>query len=167
MAKPIYTLGLSKIEVGDIAEDGDMGTNLAALGYTAEDSCTFEQDDPSDTEFYAEEVDDPVVIISKNGKINMGFDIMNPSLEVLKDLFGGTIDTAAGTWSAPDKILSIEKSVKITPDQGFIYKIPRMKLTPKIVGGFSKTGMGKITIKGVVLQPSKANVSKLTFEEKK
>lgn len=159
--KPIITLGMSKIEVGNIAEDGDMGTSLEQLGYTLEESCTFEQDDPTDTEFYAEEVDDPIVVISKAGKINLSFDLMDPSVEVLQSLFGGTIDAEEGSWSAPAAIQSVEKSVKITPNQGFIHAMPRVKLTPKIVGGFTKTGMGKITIKGVVLQPKKEGVSKL------
>ena len=33
-AKKTYTIGLSKIEVGAIAEDGGMGKTLDVLGYT-------------------------------------------------------------------------------------------------------------------------------------
>lgn len=163
-SEKIYTLGLSEILFGEIAEDGGMGTSLAAIGYTKEDSCTFEQDDPEDTEFMAEEVEDPVYILSKAGKINFAFELMNPSLDVIKDLFGG--DIADGKWNAPDKLVNCEKSVKLVSDQGYDFEIPRMKLTPKIVGGFSKTGMMTISIKGVVMQPTKSGVSKLSIGTK-
>lgn len=36
-AKKTYTIGLSKIEVGAIAEDGGMGETLDVLGYTYQD----------------------------------------------------------------------------------------------------------------------------------
>ena len=45
-AKKTYTIGLSKIEVGAIAEDGGMGETLDVLGYTYQDTCTMTQEDP-------------------------------------------------------------------------------------------------------------------------
>lgn len=68
MAKKVYTIGLAKIEVGDMAAGGDMGTSLASLGYTYQDTCRMTQEDPETTDHYAEEVDDPVVSISRGGK---------------------------------------------------------------------------------------------------
>lgn len=44
-AKKTYTIGLSKIEVGAIAEDGGMGETLDVLGYTYQDTCTMTQED--------------------------------------------------------------------------------------------------------------------------
>lgn len=67
-AKKTYTIGLSKIEVGAIAEDGGMGETLDVLGYTYQDTCTMTQEDPETTDHYAEEVDDPVISISRGGK---------------------------------------------------------------------------------------------------
>ena len=58
-AKKTYTIGLSKIEVGAIAEDGGMTRYLRVLGYTYQDPCTMTQEDPETTDHYAEEVDDP------------------------------------------------------------------------------------------------------------
>ena len=88
-AKKTYTIGLSKIEVGAIAEDGGMGETLDVLGYTYQDTCTMTQEDPETTDHYAEEVDDPVISISRGGKTNFNFSIMNPSVTVLADLLGG------------------------------------------------------------------------------
>lgn len=162
MGKSIYTLGLAKVEVGAIGEDGAMGSTLAALGYTYQDTCKMTQDDPETTEHYAEEVDDPVISISRGGKTNFAFSIMNPSVTVLADLLGGTADEANGTWTAPDRLPEVEKSVRITPEQGLKFEIPRMKLVSKINGDFSKKGILLIEVSGTVMQPTKTGVAKMT-----
>ena len=120
------------------------------------------QEDPETTDHYAEEVDDPVVSISRGGKTNFAFSIMNPSVTVLADLLGGTADESNGKWEAPDKIPVVEKSVRITPEQGLKFEIPRMKLVSKINGDFSKKGILLIEVAGTVMQPTKAGVKKMT-----
>lgn len=166
-AKKTYTIGLSKIEVGAIAENGGMGETLAVLGYTYQDTCTMTQEDPETTDHYAEEVDDPVVSISRGGKTNFNFSIMNPSVTVLADLLGGTGTAGNGSdtqdkWEAPDKIPVVEKSVRITPEQGLKFEIPRMKLVSKINATFSKSGILLIEVAGTVLQPTKTGTKKMT-----
>jgi hypothetical protein len=103
----VYTLGLASIEMGAVGSDGGMGTSLAQLGYTNKDSCSFTQEDPETEEFYAEEVDDPVVSISRAGKKTFNFSVMNPDVEVLTALLGGTSSGTgdAAVWSAPDTII--------------------------------------------------------------
>lgn len=167
MAKSIFTLGLSLIEVGAVGQEGDMGTTLASLGYTYQDTCKMTQEEPETTDHYAEEVDDPVVSISRGGKTNFAFSIMNPSVKVLEDLLGGTGTEGNGTtthdkWEAPDKIPVVEKSVRITPEQGLKFEIPRMKLLSKINAEFSKKGILLIEVAGTVMQPSKTGVKKMT-----
>jgi hypothetical protein len=164
MAKKVYTLGLSSIEVGAMAADGGMGTSLAALGYTNQDSCNMTQEDPTTSDFYAEEVDDPVVSISRAGKTTFNFSLMNPSVVVLAEILGGTSDTTEGSekWNAPDVLPTVEKSVRITPQQGLMFEVPRMKLTAKINGAFSKSGIFLIDIVGTVMQPTKTGLAKMT-----
>lgn len=166
MSKQIYTIGLSKIEVGDIGADGAMGTTLATLGYTYQDTCKMTQEDPETTDHYAEEVDDPVVSISRGGKTNFAFSIMNPSVMVMADLLGGKATEGSGAtkdkWEAPDKIPTVEKSVRITPEQGLKFEIPRMKLVSKINAEFSKKGILLIEVAGQVMQPTKAGTPKMT-----
>ena len=48
-AKKTYTIGLSKIEVGAIAEDGGMGETLDVLGYTYQDTCRKTRKQPTTT----------------------------------------------------------------------------------------------------------------------
>ena len=165
-AKKTYTIGLSKIEVGAIAEDRGMGETLDVLGYTYQDTCTMTQEDPETTDHYAEEVDDPVISISRGGKTNFNFSIMNPSVTVLADLLGGVGTPGTGStpdkWEAPDKIPVVEKSVRITPEQGLKFEIPRMKLVSKINATFSKSGILLIEVAGTVLQPTKTGTKKIT-----
>lgn len=167
MAKKVYTLGLSKIEIGAIANDGGMGTTLSQLGYTYQDTCTMTQEDPETNEFYAEEEDDPVVAISKAGKISFAFSLMNPSPEAMVELMGGTASKSStsasenDTWEAPNSTVQIEKSVKITPLQGYTISVPRMKITAKINAEFQKSGIFLVEVSGTILTPTKADTPKL------
>lgn len=87
----LVTLGLSKIlgKVGEPTALNFTETGYTAFGLTYEDTCKMSQEDPEVTEFYAEEEDDPVETVEKQGKITFSFSIMNPDLPVLKRLFGG------------------------------------------------------------------------------
>jgi hypothetical protein len=160
----MYTIGLSSIQIGDIAADGGMGTDLAALGLTYQDTCKFTQEDPETTDLYAEEVDDPVFSISRGGKTTFAFSIMNPELTTLQSLLGGTVTGTGDSakWNAPDTIPMIEKSVKITPQQGLAFEIPRLKIVAKINSEFSKKGLLLIEVAGTVLQPTKSGAKKYT-----
>lgn len=156
-----FTLGLSKIEIGDIATDGGMGSTLAEMGYTREGSCSLTQEDPEITDYFAEEVDTPVITIAKEGKFTFAWSIMNPSVSVLADLMGGTATAETDTWEAPSGAVTIEKSVKITPKQGFIFDIPRMSIVAKWNAPLSKTDIVAIECTGTVLEPTKSGVAKL------
>jgi hypothetical protein len=166
MAEKIYTLGLEKIEMGEVGTDGGMGTTLAQIGYTYEDTCTLTTEDPTDTEFYVEELDDPVAVISKQGKTTFSFSLANPSADTLKELMGGTVNSSTGAWEAPTKLPTIEKSVKITPTQGFVITVPRMKIVAKFNANFSKTNMTLVEVTGTVLTPTKDGEPKMTATPK-
>lgn len=162
MAKT-YTLGLSSIEMGDMAPDGDMGTTLEVVGQTLTDSCSMTQEDPAVTEFTCEELDDPVISIERAGKTTFNFSVMNPDPTVLQKLLGGEVTGTGNSavWGAPDVIPVIEKSVKITPKQGLQFSIPRMKISAKINGQFSRSNIFVIEVIGTVLAPTKAGVKKM------
>jgi len=157
----LVTLGLSKIlgKVGE-PESGDFSeTGYTVFGLTYEDTCTMSQDDPETTEFYAEEEDDPVEITEKQGKITFAFSIMNPELETLQRLFGGTI--ASNIYAYPDTVSTVEESVIILPRKGLKFQVPRMKLTSKINGEFSKKGLLLIEVTGTVLKPTTSGLKKM------
>ncbi|OZI09582.1 hypothetical protein BWI93_03095 [Siphonobacter sp. BAB-5385] len=155
----VVTLGLASIEVGAVAADGGPGTTLTSLGYTFEDSCTMTQDDPEVNEFFAEEVEDPIVRKMKKGRTTFAWQLMDPDAETLQKIFGGTVSSGTPkTWSAPDVTPSIEQTVKITPHEGLVITIPRGSLVAKVNAQFSRKGMFLVDISVVPLKPKKAGV---------
>lgn len=152
----IITLGLSKIEFGDVDTGGGMGTTLAALGYTFEDTCKMSQDDPTVTDFRAEEVDDPIESITTKGKVNFTFSLMNPGLDALVALLGGAKTGTAPDeqWEAPSQATQIEQSVKITPQKGLVFEIARGKVQGKLNGEFSKSGLMMVDVTVTPLIPT-------------
>lgn len=71
----LVTLGLSKIlgKQGEPTKLEFVETDYKVFGLTYEDTCKMSQEDPETTEFYAEEEDDPVETIEKQGKITFTF----------------------------------------------------------------------------------------------
>ncbi|MCF0190188.1 MAG: hypothetical protein HUJ96_02880 [Marinilabiliaceae bacterium] len=161
LSKPLYMFGLSKIEIGDIAEDGGMGTNLSQLCLCTEDSCVLSQEDNNVTEIYAEEVDDPVVVINKFGKMTLAFSGMDFDPETLVKFMGGTVSEDGKTWNAPNTVPTIEKSIKITPKQGVAVSIPRASITAKINAELKKTSLSQFDVVATILNPSKVGEAKL------
>lgn len=156
-----YTIGCAEIAIGAIAEDGGMGATLASLGYTYQDTAKLSTEDPEVQDYYAEEVDDPVAEITKAGKTVFTWSLMNPDVEALAAVLGGTADAANNTWDAPDDVPSIEKSLRVKPKQGLTFEMPRVKIRAKINGDFSKKGILLVEITATVLQPTKENTKKM------
>lgn len=147
----VFTMGVSQILFGIPAADGGMSTDLHTVGYTNQDSCTVTQDDPEVTEFYSEEVDDPVITKSKKGKTSLAMSIMDPSVDVLKMFLGGSI--ADGTWQDGEVYENIELSVRIIPDQGYIIDAPRVKIDAKLNGELNNSSLMTLDIAGIFLKP--------------
>ena len=156
----LVTIGLAKIEIGAIAGDGDMGTSLAVVGYTAEGGATWNTEDPTETEIKVEEVDTPIYISTEPGKSTLTFSLASPDLDQCAAVFGGTVSGSgtAKTWDYPDAVVVLEKSVKITPKVGLVFKIPRASLSAKFSGSFARADTLKIEIVLTVLQPTKSGV---------
>ena len=157
----LVTLGLSKIlgKQGEPTKLDFVETDYKVFGLTYEDSCKMSQEDPETTEFYAEEEADPVETIEKQGKNSFTFSIMNPDLDTLKRLYGGEV--VSDVWSYPDVVNSVEESVIIIPRKGLKFQVPRMKLTSKINGEFSKKGLLLIEVTGTVMNPATTGLKKM------
>ena len=159
MAGGLITVGLAKIEVGAIAVDGGMGTTLAPLGLTEEGSFSINQDDPTETEFAVEELETPIHIQTKAGKIALNFTISDPNEDTLVAVFGGT-KTGTGSsavYEWPMTPVSIEKSIKVTPQQGAGLNIPRAKITAKFASELGRGALLRVEVTGTILQPTKAD----------
>lgn len=160
-----FTMGVSKILFGAIAQDGGMGSTLVAAGYTNQDSCSITMDDPDITEFYAEEVDVPVITKSKKGKVTVNLSIMNPDINTLAQFLGGTADTTNMTWANGTTYENIELSCRIVPDQGFVFDFPRLKIDAKFSGELNNSSLLTLDITGTVLQPTKDGEPNMLLRE--
>lgn len=165
-----YVYGLVTIKLGDVANDGTMGTALTAIGDTVKDSCIFNETEATKTEFFIEESDDPVdSFTSQKGIETISWSTYNCSAQNLQRLFGGTV-TGAGTvgdpykWQPSDNQPEIEQSIEITDRKGNKLQVVRAKLTPKKAISFQATRLGQIDIVATILAPE-ADVRKYTFTQ--
>lgn len=96
MAK--YKLGLVSMRMGDIAGDGGMGTDLAAIGDTVAGTAKMSTTAAQTTDFKIEESDSPILSIkSEADKIDITWSTYNNSADTLVKMFGGTkVAGAAG-----------------------------------------------------------------------
>lgn len=163
-----YTLGLTKIEFADQLGDGSTGTSWSTLGQTLEGTCVMATDDPEITEFYVEESDTAVVTSSKEGKTTLKFSIADPDPDTLVSLLRGTVTGVAPSrvWNAPATLVAVEKSIKVTPKQGFsAFTMPRMSVLAKTNATFGKKNLFVLEVTATLLTPTKANLSKMLIAE--
>jgi hypothetical protein len=163
-----YTLGLTTIQFSAIASDGGVGTSFSTLGQTYENTCVLATDDPETTEFFIEESDTPVVSSSKEGKTTLKFSVADPDIDTLTELLGGTVTGVSPNrvWKAPATLPTVERSIKLTPKQGFAnFTIARASISAKMNSTFSKKNLFLIEVTATVLTPTKALEAKLTIAE--
>ena len=153
------TIGLTSIKVGSIASDGGMSTSLAILGVTEEGSATFTKEADEVKEFFCEESDDPIEIVSKKGKTIVEWSIVDFTPATLEKVLGGTVDVSVPlvpVWKAPDVSAQIEKSIEIVTKKGVKIEIPRALINASVDLSLGKDKLGAIKIKATVLTPTKA-----------
>lgn len=157
----VVTLGLSKI-LGKQSEPTTANfteTGYTPYGLTYQDTAKMSQEDGEETEFYAEEEDDPIETIEKAGKTTFTFSVMNPDLTTLKRLFGGEI--ATNIWAYPDVAATVEESLIILPRKGLKFQVPRAKIKAKFNGEFSKKGLLLLEVTATVMKPNTSGLKKL------
>lgn len=163
VASKTFTMGISEIKLGDIAQDGGMGQILAALGLTEEDSCEITFGEISEEDVNVEELDDPFEILKTAGKTTFAFNIVNPTVEGMALVMGGTgtaVDGGADTYEAPISLPTIEKSLQITPRKGFKFEAPRCSINATLTGGYGRKKKLMLRVAGTVLAPTKVNTGK-------
>jgi len=150
------SLGLAKVEYGEVDAGGGMQTTLTQMGYTLLDSFELTTDEPDVTELNVEEIDSPIDLSGKFGKIVYEWDIANPNVSEMAATGGGTADTTNNEWAAPDAWSPIEKAFVFTPKKGFIHKIPRGSLIAYPKGGFKQSDPQVWHMKVTVLKNTSA-----------
>lgn len=157
----VITLGLSKIlgKTGEPTTADFTETGYTPYGLTYQDTAKMSQEDGEETEFYSEENDDPEEIITKAGKTIFSFSVMNPDLDTLARLFGGTV--ASNIYAFPDATANIEESLLVIPRKGLKFQVPRAKIKAKFNGEFSKKWLLLLECTATVLKPTTSGMKKL------
>lgn len=154
-------LGVSSIQIGAIAADGDVSTTFAALGVTYKDTAEITQAQDADTEHICEEFDDAFAVVPGVKKTTIKWSITDATPATLAVILGGTATGVAPTdsWTGPATSSIIEKSVKITPSSGKVITLPRVSLKATIDYKLQRAGIFKVNIEGRVMTPTKAGVA--------
>lgn len=133
-----YKIGLDNILMGDIAEDGGMGTSLAPIGDTVIDSAKLETAEGTLTDFNIEESSQPVYSIKADGKTTISWSTYNNDVDNLVRLFGGT--KVAGSAGAIDTLGTLTAGSGYTTDGTYT--------DVSLSGGTGSGAKGTITVVG-------------------
>jgi hypothetical protein len=166
MATAKARIGLKKVEIGDVAGDGGMGTALTEVGATVSDTCLFSTGDPNETDFSIEESTIPFHTETTPGKIVLTWSSYNVEPASLVPVMGGSVTTDASgnsVYSAPNEQTSVEKSVKCTMKDNTVLAVPRGKLFAKLQYNFQRTKLAQVDFTYTVLIPTKANTAPYTI----
>jgi hypothetical protein len=163
MAK--YSVGCSKIEMGNIAVDGGIGTSLTDIGEIYQGTAQVNGAAPAVTDHFSEQSDDPIVSVAVKGKTTVKFTIVDVTPANLVLFLGGTASgtTPAFKWAAPSVAPAIEQSLKITTKQGYVIAIPRARISANINWMLGKTDLAKVEVEATVMTPTKANTESISL----
>lgn len=168
MAEVKIGWALEKIEIGDIAADGGMGTTLTEFGYTELDSLSFVEDEGTEQDFRIEEEDIEIWIAQTvDGAKNLSWrtnDITPEHIALVKGgTAGGDGTTTPLTYAFPTTETFPEQSVKITLRTGQFIDIPRVRLKARFDWQIGKGAIAACAIMGRILKPTKADTPPLTI----
>lgn len=151
----IRAYGLEYIKIGDPVAGG-MGTTLAALGVTYENTAELVQDDDEVTDIMSEENVDPEESFVVAGAKRMNWSIMNYDPDEVVKVLGGTATGTAPnkSWNSPTSAVNIEKSIEFKTKNGQVVKIARAKISAKLNWQIRKNGVALIDISAKILVPT-------------
>lgn len=163
----LVTIGLKSVGFGDIAVDGGPATVFVTKFNTSVDSFSFTEEAPAKKEVLVEEQDLALYIKRTKGARSIKLNIADMDVATLAYLQGGTVTTATGlkTYSEPDSIVNVEKTVKITPEVGLSFIINRGLLTCVDTGNLGKNNEKLWELTVDVLLPTKTGVPGKTILE--
>ena len=103
----LISLGLSEIQVGNIAQDGGEATSYSKIGKTYQNTCKLQQDSADVTEHFEEGQSAPEVRKKTKKVPVLTFSIMDPDPTFLAAYMGGSVsgegDEAMWSWSDTDE----------------------------------------------------------------
>lgn len=126
----IYSVGLAKLELGDVSTTDGIISNWVEYP-VYKDTAKIEEVAPTETKYYQAGKPHPVKVGLQGGGDKITLSIMDVSPATLAALQGGTVTTTNGvaTWSkAAGQMKEKIKAVRATTLDGFVYVINRGSL---------------------------------------
>lgn len=151
--------GLAGVDVAPLPVGGGVPAveDWVIAGVTYRDEATITEDDPTETEHYSNENDDPEESDMTPGKKKITLTLIDFTPANLVKWFGG-VATGAGVtlqWDAPAARAKIEMSVRFRTRNGNHYiTFPRVSLFAKLDYKLAPSGIAKIIVTGTVLTPT-------------
>jgi hypothetical protein len=150
--------GLAGIDFADIPVDGGMPLAAAfePIGVTYRDEATLSEDDPTETEHYSNENDDPEESDMATGKKKLVFALIDWDPDNVVKYLQGTVTGVgdAKVWNAPLSKVKFEKAVRLRSKNGQYMIFPRISFYAKLDYKLAPSGIAKIVVSGTVLVPT-------------
>ena len=165
-----HAIGLKTFKMGDVAEDGSMGTDLTALPDTVRGTVKFTASEPSQTKYWVNNKPRPVEALNEAEVTEqIVFEFYDATPDVIAGFFGGTstaevADTSGAKYSAASAIPQIKQSFEAVTKNGVTLSITRGLLAPSIEWDLNDNGIfkGKVTV--LVLQPENDDADAWSYE---
>lgn len=154
--------GLAGIDMADIPVGGGVPADVdfTAVGVTYRDEATLTEDDPTETEHYSNENDDPEESDITAGKRKLTFALIDWTPVALAKFMGGTVTGTGATekWEAPNQKSKIEKAFRIRSKNGYYITFPRVSFYAKLDYNLAPSGIAKVMVAGTIMTPTGTGV---------
>jgi len=161
----LRSFGVKSIKVGDIPDDGSMGTVLAPVGLTYQDSASLKEADPAVTDVFSEEEDFAVESFQQIGQMLLAWSIMDYTPATLQVIKPGVLlpegDFGIDSWNAAVTAVNTEKCVQIITKRDVLIECPRLQLRAVINLAMKKKGIDLVDIKAPVMLPAYSGLSSM------
>lgn len=149
-------MGIAKISLAELAQDGGVGTVWEVWGDTLEDSFSWDTADPTKTSINVEEKTKPIKTKVVEGETTITWQMPVIYLEKLVDIVGGSFDAPSKTWGY-EGLQSFERSMKVETDAGYDIIFTRVQFGNMLGGNgtFGRNNQLNININGELLAPDK------------
>jgi len=163
----LVTIGLKKIEIAPLASDGGPGTVFTAFGNISTDSFSFAEAEPNVKQVDIEESSAPLKIFKTKGNLVINANIADADADMYATVRGGTVTSATGkkTYKEGSTVANVERTVRITPEEGLVFTINRCDISGLLNGGLGKNQELFLALTLTALQPKKAGVDIFEAEE--
>lgn len=151
-----FKYSMSKLQIGDVAADGGMGTSLETIDDPVRDTAVITMAEGTKTSFPSEIANAPYASVVEPGDKTLAVDFYAKNADQMAAIIGGTATagtTGVGDSWQPDTDDPREQSVAITMKDGSKVELPRVNLTYTLEWKFMRNGLPLIHLTGDILAP--------------